>query len=48
MDTNSTELIMKLDYANMGDVEKFISIIKSTNIEITKIGSNEYSIIIKQ
>lgn len=47
MDKNNTELLMKLDYVNMDAVNKFISILETTNIKVTKIGTDEFSITIK-
>lgn len=43
----NTELIIKLDSVNISDINNFISLIQSTNVIVTKIGLDEFSITIK-
>lgn len=48
MDKHTTELLIKLDYIKSEDIDKFISLIKLTNLEVNKIGIDEFSVIIKE
>lgn len=48
MDKDFTELLIKFDYSNSTDIEKFISLIEGKNLGMTKIGVDEYAITFKK
>lgn len=48
MENNLKELIIKLDYADIQDVEKLIKLIEKANVKINKLGNDEYMVSITE
>ena len=38
------ELIIKIDYSSLEAIDKLVKILKSNDLEVEKIGQDEYSI----
>lgn len=43
-EVNKNELILKIDFSSLKTVDKFIDLLKSNNIDIKGLGSDEYLI----
>ena len=43
-EVNKNELILKIDFSSLKTVDKFIDLLKSNNIYIKVLGSDEYLI----
>lgn len=43
-EVNKNELILKIDFSSLKTVDKFIDLLKSNNIDIKVLGSDEYLI----
>lgn len=43
-ETDKKELILKIDSSSFETVDKFIDLLKNNNVEVKRIGRDEYSI----